>query len=70
MGKKMSKKNRNELCGKLEWEGGYEYLVTGSDFANIEDERFHELRKAFVKAYKELDEYVGYPAYLDMLGGE
>lgn len=67
---KISRKNRDAVCSKIEWEGGFEYFITGSDFKDIKDENFHKLREAFVRAYKALDEYLEYPAYLDTLSGE
>ncbi len=40
---------------------GFDYaFVDYSDFSEIEDEKFHSLRKAYVKAAEELREYVGY----------
>lgn len=38
---------------------GFDYaFVDYSDFSEIEDEKFHNLRKAYVKAAEELREYV------------
>jgi hypothetical protein len=67
---KISRENRESICGKLEWEGGFEYFIAGSDFRDIKDARFHKLRKEFVRAYRALDAYLEYPAYLDSLGSE
>lgn len=67
---RISKVNQDIICSKLEWEGGFEYLITGSDFHHVSDPAFHKLRKAFVKAYKALDAYLEYDKYLDSLGGE
>lgn len=39
---------------------GFDYaFVDYSDFSEIEDEKFHKLREAYVKAAEELREYVG-----------
>lgn len=39
---------------------GFDYSFEGySDFEDIKDEKFHELRKAFLKARAELSEYIG-----------
>lgn len=38
---------------------GFDYCFRDySDFLAVEDEKFHELRKAFVKAADELEEYI------------
>lgn len=40
---------------------GFDYaFVDYSDFSEIEDDKFHELRVAYVKAAEELREYVGF----------
>lgn len=62
---KISRKNRDSICGKLEWEGGLDYLVNGSDFEDIKDPHFHVLREKFVAASKELETYLEYEAYLN-----
>ena len=60
----MNEEERREVCDKLEWEGGLEYLLTGSNFPWVKDEHFHILRLAFIKAAKELDDYIRYEDYL------
>jgi hypothetical protein len=67
---RMSSKNSEAVCGKLEWEGGLEYLINGSTFDDIKDKHFHKLRKAFVKAATELETYLGYADYIDSLSGD
>lgn len=47
-----------DVRDKLEWEGGFEYLYGGSEFRELEDAEFHKLRKAFVKAWAELEVYL------------
>lgn len=40
---------------------GFEYaFLEYSDYEDIKDEEFHILREAYIKAHKELAEYVGY----------
>jgi hypothetical protein len=63
----ISKKNRDAVCSKLEWESGFEYFITGSDFADIKDEHFHKLREEFVQAYQALESYLEYDKYLNTL---
>ena len=44
---------------------GVWYCFDGySDFNDIEDEKFHELRKSFCKAGEELLEYIGFDEFL------
>lgn len=39
---------------------GFDYTFTGySNFEEIEDREFHRLREAYLKARKELAEYIG-----------
>lgn len=40
-------------------EGTYYAFIHYSNFEEIEDEKFHELRTAFINAAKELVEYCG-----------
>jgi hypothetical protein len=54
----MDEDERREVVGKLEWEGGLDYLIHGSHFPDIRDKRFHKLRKAFVKAAQDLSDYL------------
>ena len=37
---------------------GHKFKASGFDFRNIEDEDFHEKRKAFIKAGEELAKYI------------
>jgi hypothetical protein len=55
----MNEKERVFVLGKIDWEGGYEYFITGSEFKDIKDERFHELRKKLVNAWVNLEDYLG-----------
>ena len=55
----MNEQERIAVLSKLEWEGGYEYLITGSRFSEIKDKKFHDLRNALVKSWKNMEEYLG-----------
>jgi hypothetical protein len=61
---RINEEERREICDKLEWEGGLEYLLRGSNFPWVKDLQFHTLRLAFVKAAKELDDYIHFEEYL------
>ena len=61
---RMDEEERVEVCDKLEWEGGLEYLLRGSNFPWVKDAHFHTLRLAFIKAAKELDDYIRFEEYL------
>lgn len=51
---------KEDLFQKLETEG-FEYaFMHYSDFKEIQDPKFHELRKAFVEAAIKLKSYIGY----------
>ena len=54
----MDEDERNAVVSKLEWEGGLEYLIMGSDFPLIRDKKFHSLRKAYVKAAQQMMDYI------------
>ena len=72
MGKQMppmGDEERKAVCAKLEWEGGLEYLIGGSNFPEIKDERFHKLREDFVKAANALTDYLRYNEYAEESGG-
>lgn len=53
----MKKKDREYVQACVENEGLDYAFRHYSDFEKIEDEKFHELRKAYVKAAEELVEY-------------
>lgn len=56
----MKSKEKREVLGAIESDG-FEYaFVLGSDFEEIEDEKFHQLRKAYLDARSVLADYVGY----------
>lgn len=54
----MNKQDKLDLEDRIENEG-FEYaFIYYSDFKEIKDDRFHELRKAYVKAHNDLEEYI------------
>lgn len=54
----MKKKDKQYLEAIIDKEGfGYAF-IDYSDFEEIEDEKFHVLRKAFVDAAEKLQEYI------------
>ena len=56
---RMTNEEREDIQFKASNEG-FDYCFTCySDFDEIEDEKFHELRKAYVAAHKELEDYLG-----------
>lgn len=56
----MTKKEKKYVNDRIESEG-FEYcFLDYSDFSDIKDEKFHELRRAFIKASDELKKYLGY----------
>lgn len=57
---KMPVKEKREVLEEIESDG-FEYtFVSYSDFDEIKDEKFHQLRKAYLVARKALAKYVGY----------
>jgi len=57
--KKMSEKDKQEVLQKLEWEGGFDYFYTGSDFPEYTDPEFRRLVKAYRDATKDLSDFLG-----------
>lgn len=56
---------KEEICRDIDSEGFAYTFVDYSSFSEIKDEKFHSLRKAFLKAYKELESYVGWEEWLE-----
>lgn len=54
----MTKKDKQILADKIEWEGGDYTLFEYSDWKEIKDKKFHQLRKEIVRLRKELYEYI------------
>lgn len=56
----MKKSEKQEILQKLDWEGGYDYLVHGSDFKDFtKDKEFHAIRERIVSAYADMEELLG-----------
>lgn len=53
----MNIEEKEYIQATIENEGVYYAFIHYSDFEEIKDDKFHELRKAFEKAAKELVDY-------------
>ncbi len=54
----MKQKDLKDVCGKIGSEG-FDYVFRSySDFKEVEDVKFHQLRKAYLKASMDLEEYL------------
>lgn len=54
----MKKKDKEYVASTVDSEGFDYAFVDYSDFKDIEDEKFHELRKAYIEARKKLAKYI------------
>jgi len=54
----MTKEDRQAVCEIIERKGLEGCFVSWSEFDDIDDPRFHKLRKAYLKAMKELEDYL------------
>ena len=57
--KEMTKKEIQKVKDKIEWEGGYEYFITGSTFPEYSDPDFRSLVCALQKAWLDMDDFLG-----------
>jgi hypothetical protein len=55
----MTKQDKNYVASKVESEGFDYAFIHYSSFEDIKDKKFHELRLAYIKAAKDLTNYVG-----------
>ncbi len=55
----MKKKDRKSVSEVIEVEGFDHTFRYYDSFLEIEDEKFHQLRKAYLKAAKDLEKYIG-----------
>ncbi|MEK9180273.1 MAG: hypothetical protein AAB897_02580 [Patescibacteria group bacterium] len=56
----MTAKEKQEIRETIESEG-FDYAFTAySDFDEVKDPKFHQLRQAYLAARKALAEYIGY----------
>ena len=56
----MKSSDHEEILSRIENEGFDYAFAHYSDFSEIKDKEFHNLRKNFLKARKELVDYVGF----------
>lgn len=57
--KKMSEPNSCYMNTKIDKEGFHYAFVGYSDFEEVEDQHFHNLRKKYLESVKDLGEYMG-----------
>jgi regulator of replication initiation timing len=55
---KMDEEQAKDLLSRINQEGFHYCFIYYSDFKEINDKKFHSLRKKYIKAFKELEEYV------------
>lgn len=56
--KKMSKPNSEYMASKIEKEGFHYAFIGYSDFEEVEDIEFHNLRLRYIQAVNELGDYM------------
>ena len=66
----MSQREKDFLFWKADGEGADYLWRHYSDWKEIKDKKFHELRKAYIKAAEALDKYVGLDRRHDEVGHE
>ena len=59
----LTQEQKDELCGIVDNEGFAYAFMSYSSFEEYDDEEFHVKRKAFEKAAKDLEKYIGYDEY-------
>lgn len=55
----MKQKDLEDVCGKIGSEGFDYAFRCYSDFSQVKDVKFHQLRKAYTQAASDLEEYLG-----------
>lgn len=55
----LTKEEKEYVLGTIECEGFDYTFLSYTDFDEIKDKKFHELRKKFVDAANELKDYIG-----------
>lgn len=59
----MKKKDKKEVCERVDAEG-FDYAFRYySSFEEVKDPKFHQLREAYKKAAEDLEAYIGWPEY-------
>lgn len=54
----MKKKDARHVLHRIDWEGFDHCFMNYSNWEEVKDERFHELRTRYVEAASELQRYV------------
>jgi len=57
--KKMTYQDKQDVLAKLDWEGGFDYFIGGSDFPEYTDPEFRKLVADYKAATKALEEFLG-----------
>jgi hypothetical protein len=55
----MTKKDKSYVVSKVDNEGFDYAFIHYSNYEDIKDKKFHELRSAYIKAAKDLSDYLG-----------
>lgn len=55
----MNKEDAQNVCDRINTEGFHYAFVHYSTFPEVKDERFHELRKNYLKSIEEMKKYLG-----------
>ena len=55
----MTDQDKQDVLAKLEWEGGFDYFIHGSEFPEYTDPEFRNLVDNFRKYALELEEFLG-----------
>lgn len=55
----MDKKTKQEILQYIDYEGFDYYFTSKTDCSEYKDKEFHKLRAAYIKAKKDLQEFLG-----------
>jgi len=58
---KMTPEQKHEVWAKLQWEGGFEYFITGSSFPEVKARDFRDAHKALKAAWQRMEKVLGPP---------
>ena len=61
----MTKKDRQEICKSVDYEGFEQIFIHERNFDEIKDEKFHQLVRDYASAHKTLSDYIGFGEYLE-----
>ncbi len=56
----LTEEEKNKICGDIDEEGFSGAFLNHSEYPEIKDAKFHLLRNEFIKAQRELSEYIGW----------